>query len=87
MHTKPRPLPSQLLGDLETSQIELELLGAEQFLLETQSTRGLGHVQVALGVWLSLVRRATMARGRPGDHAAAAEFGCWVLERGVAHGA
>ena len=63
MHTKPRPLPSQLLGDLETFQTELELLGAEQFLLETQSARGLGHVQVALGVWLNLVRRATTALG------------------------
>ena len=86
MHTKPRPLPSQLLGDLEILQIELELLGAEQFLFETQSTRGLGHVQGALGVWLTWVRRATTPRGLPDGHAAAVEFGCWVLERGVAHG-
>ena len=86
MHTKPRPLPSQLLGDLGTFQTELELLGAEKFLLETQSTWGLGHVQVALGVWLTLVRRATTARGRPGDHAVAAELGCWALEQGVDHG-
>ena len=86
MHTKPRPLPSQLLGDVETFQTELELLGAEQFLLETPSARGFGHVQVALGVWLALVRRAATARGRHGNHAAAAERGCWVLERGVAHG-
>ena len=86
MHTKPRPLLSQLLGDLEIFQIELELLEAEQVLFETQGTWGFGHVQVALGVWLTLVRRATTPRGRPGDHAAAVEFGCWVLERGVAHG-
>ena len=63
MHTEPRPLPGQLLGDLETFQTELELLGAEQVLLETPSARGFGHVQVALGVWLNLVRRATTALG------------------------
>ena len=75
-----------MLGDLETAQIGLELLGVEKFLLETQSTRGLGHVQAALGVLLTLVRRATTARGRPGDHAVAAELGCWALEQGVDHG-
>ena len=63
MQPELRPLPGQLLEDLRTFQSELELLGAEQFLLETQSARGLGHVQVALGVWLNLVRRATTALG------------------------
>ena len=87
MQTEPRPLPSQVLEDLGTFQSELELLGAEQFLLGTLSTQALGRVQVALGVWLTLVRRAATARGRPGDYAAAAERGCWVLERSVAHGA
>ena len=86
MQTEPRPLPSQLLEDLGNFQSALELLGAEQFLLETLGTQALGHVQVALGVWLALVRRAATARGRHGDHAAAAERGCWVLERGAAHG-
>ena len=86
MHPKPRALPNRLLEDSELVQIELELLGAEKFLLETQSTRGLGHVQAALGVWLTLVRRAPTARGRPGDRAVAAELGCWALEQGVDHG-